>query len=669
MRRFIASLPGKVLSHIVIAALVVPNFVLGLSAKAEAQDSPFSSKKKIAIVPFINKKDSKVPDYGFKAQESTYKAFLRFENKFEVETPDSVKRQAETLGLQLPLVGIQNVIRVASELRLESIFAGEVVDYRIDKTAAGKQARVSVRLFEYDVASTLVTNGAAVSAASLVRSSDTADEILIEDALNQAALSASDTVNRQVIRKGTVLNTIGKQALINRGSRDGMKPGMDVVIKRGLTQQVGTGSIIEVTPDKATIRIAKSDLGVAPQDSVIPVFQVPNIVPGFSADGSPTVSKPKSRRASSSFVTTLLVVGLVAWLVSGSEGRNGSATEEVNAEAVVDPTNGPAIRVRWETNGFAKGNSVKQFWQVFRSDISDVPVRLASGSANSVLDVTTGVASMVSLNLPPNNFSICNGFNNNQGPTTTSGISFGRPYRYTVQLIFALPPSDILGGGSGGLTAGLTAGGNTGATGGATTTGTTTGTTTTGTTAGATTTGTTATTTTGTTSTTAAAGTTGGVIPPVVANFCYFASAKRESRGLATPFEQPTLISPANAAVLVSPVQFSFNSVVRPQFPNVAVQYVIQISSTSNFARGTFIQQNVGDPRSETGILATSPIDLNANIPAVLLNARDLYWRIGARNVADVPGPEPDGFTQQRFIFSGINRLTRPGSPPPPPSN
>jgi hypothetical protein len=73
--------------------------------------------------------------------------------------------------------------------------------------------------------------------------------------------------------------------------------------------------------------------------------------------------------------------------------------------------------------------------------------------------------------------------------------------------------------------------------------------------------------------------------------------------------------------------------------------------------------------RRDLGTLATDPIDLNdATLPASVLAARTLYWRVGARNVADNPGPVADSFTGHRYIFSVVNQLTRPGSPPPPPS-
>ena len=53
---------------------------------------------------------------------------------------------------------------------------------------------------------------------------------------------------------------------------------------------------------------------------------------------------------------------------------------------------------------------------------------------------------------------------------------------------------------------------------------------------------------------------------------------------------------------------------------------------------------------------------------AFIQGATQIFWRIGARNIADSPGPVPDG-TGERYIFSDVRSFTRPNTPPPPPSS
>jgi putative lipoic acid-binding regulatory protein len=130
---------------------------------------------------------------------------------------------------------------------------------------------------------------------------------------------------------------------------------------------------------------------------------------------------------------------------------------------------------------------------------------------------------------------------------------------------------------------------------------------------------------------------------------------------------RPSLIAPATNATMQFPQSFTFNSV--GSIYDITVEYVIQVSSTLNFAPGTYIQNTLFQ-RRDTGTLASDPIDLNDTaLPSSIRNASTVYWRIGAKNVVDNPGPRPDSLTGKRYIFSVVNQLRRPAGPPPPPSN
>lgn len=659
MRRFIASVPGKVLSHVVISALVVPYFALGLAAKSEAQIGP--GKETWAVVDFTNRKGNNA--FGAEAAKAVTNR-LTNDNKFDVKPVETVARVVESLGLVQPLGNRANVLAVGRELSVGTIVTGEVVDYRVDKSAAGKQARVSMRVIAYNVAASEVVNGAAVAAFSTVRAGEVSDETLINDAISQAAGQAVERMGQQTLPVGTVLNTFESRAILNQGSRTGFKDGMSVIITRG-KEQVAAASVYDVSPDKSFLRVTRSFKGIQPGDRVRAVFDVPNLTPNWNSDGTPSIKTERKGKANSGLVTTLLVVGLVALLAFGSSGRNGSVTENVVSEAYDDPTNGASVRVSWNTNGWAPGNSQRASWQLFRNDFGNtIPVRTQVPSSFDVNDNTVAQASVTYATLPPtNNFAICNGFSSATS-TTVTGLTPGRPYLYSINLIYYKDRGDLPGGATaggataGGATAGGVTAGGTGATAGGT--GTTAGGT--GTTAGGT--GTTATTGTTSTTGTTATGTTAAV------NACYFQSELTQARGYATPLVRPTLVSPPSGQVLQNPQTFSFNSVRNAAFP-VALEYIIQISSTPTFAANTYIERQAKFTSSgdTSTILATAPIDLNdTSLPASLLAATTLYWRIGAKNPDDVPGPVPDSRTQKRYIFSVINSLTRPSAPPPPPA-
>jgi hypothetical protein len=662
VRRFIASLPGKVFSNVVVLALLVPYFALGLSVKGFAQLKQLPGW---AVVDFVNKKANGTA-FGTEAAKSVANSLSKT-GKYDVQSQETVARVVESINLTQPLAGVQNVVRVGSELKVQTIVGGEVVDYRVDQSPAGKQARVSMRVVAYDVASGLPVNGAAVSASSIVRAGDVADDVLINDAIAQAAQIAVDRVNQQTLPSATVLNTVGDMAIVNQGTRAGFKNGMQVIISRG-RQQVASGTILDVDPDKSTMRVSRSFLGITPGDRVRAIFDVPEVPPGFTSSGAPAISKVRANKPSNGIVTTLLVLGLVAFLAAGSDGRGGDVIGNLVAEPFTDPTNGASIKLSWKPNAFAKGNTVRQAWQIYRSDLFDVPVKVFPGTQTDGTDNTNIIPTITFARMPVANFEICNGINT-QSATNVPGVQVGRPYQYSAQLIFAIPQSDLPGGGGGvnGITQNTT-GINTGTTAGNNTTGTTGTTATTGTT-GLNTNATTGTTgTTGTTATTAGTTTGSTNLSTTAGTLCFFGSSQQNAVGLATAFNRPGLVSPANNATMQSPQTFTFLSVVSPQFTDVTVEYVIQLSSTINFSKNTFVHRVIGQ-RRDLGTLATDPIDLNdPTLPASILNARTVYWRIGARNVADNPGPVKDAFTGHRYIFSIVSQLTRPGSPPPPPS-
>ncbi len=583
--------------------------LLGLATRANAQ---LRSLPGWAVVDFVNKK-AKGTNFGTQAANAV-SASLSRTGKYDVQATQTVARVVEGLGLSQPLPDITNVLRVANEMKVQTVVTGEVADYRIDKSGAGKQARVSIRAVCYDVASGLPVNGAAVSASSIVRSGDVTDETLINDALSQAAALAVSQISSQSLPAGTVLSASVTTALINSGTQTGFTQGMRVIITRG-RQQVASGELVETGAQRSTIKITRAELGIQPGDKVRAIFDVPVIAPGFSPEGNSVVMRPKSHASPSGFVTTLLVVGLVAFLVGG--GSHGDAIATPLSEAYNDPTNGPSVKVSWKPNAFAKGNSIRQSWQLFRNDLLDTATVSVSGQNTTAID-NSQTRSVTYTVLPPNDLTVCNG----QAQVTNAavgGVIAGRPYQYQVQLVFALQQSD-LGTGSSGTTTGTT---------------------------------------TGTTATTGTTGTGG--------QLCFFVSDRTATQGFATPIAAAGLVAPSTNSTMSSPQVFTFNSVVNPQYDET-FEYILHVSSTLNFTKSTTFKK-VLFQRRDAGTLASDPVDLNdPALPSAIRTANKLYWRIGARNVRDVPGPVPDVFTGDRYIFSTANQLNRPGSPPPPPS-
>jgi len=131
--------------------------------------------------------------------------------------------------------------------------------------------------------------------------------------------------------------------------------------------------------------------------------------------------------------------------------------------------------------------------------------------------------------------------------------------------------------------------------------------------------------------------------------YCYFGSSKVGSKGTATPFAVPVTVSPAAGSTVNNPASVTFTFQAAPTFAGVTCEYVVQISDSLLF------------PKSRTVTVAKfidnklSPATLTVDgvpVTGLFAGATRLYWRVGVRNIADKPGPKPDQYTGERYVFS-----------------
>jgi hypothetical protein len=151
--------------------------------------------------------------------------------------------------------------------------------------------------------------------------------------------------------------------------------------------------------------------------------------------------------------------------------------------------------------------------------------------------------------------------------------------------------------------------------------------------------------------------------PPVGALFCYYESDKETAQGPSTPLNQPAVLAPEQGIDVTSSIPFTSNSVVTGS--PITVQYALELSTSSQFPKG---QTEVIGPviTNSIGIISMGIIDTFNGRKQFIKNATTLWWRIGARNVIDNPGPVPDAIGE-RYIWSVPRSFTRPNNPPPPP--
>lgn len=652
MRRFINSIPGRLVAKVTALALLMPFFSIVVSTRAEAQ---FQTLPTWAVVDFVNKAKTGGPEVGARAAEAVALELAK-STTIEVLPQETVNRAIESIGLRKPVTDVPGLLRLGAELRASTIVTGEVVNYRIVSDSGGKRADVLLKVLVRDVASGLSVNGSALGASSSVRAGDVDDMTLLSEALAAGAAQAVREINTRALPTATVLNTLNTSALINQGARTGFKEGMELVVVRGQLQ-VATAVVESVEPDSAIVRITGSSRGIQPGDRVRAIVVPPDIKDTWNNNGQPNVIKPKTRRGSSDFGQMAVVLGVVAVLLSGNRKSGDAAAASFSAEATMFPESGgsPAVRLSWTRDIFHRGRSQMYSWQFWRSDVATNPVLVAYGDPNKVWD-TTQVRATLNWTFFGGRIggATCdNGDPDDESATNVPGVIPGQPYLYEIQQVYRIASIDLPGGGSTGTTGGTTA-----STGG-TTTGGTTGLTTGGT--GATTGGTTG----------GTGGTTGGTTG---AEFCFFVSPRQAAKGFATPLNRPNQVAPASGATVATDENFTFSSVVNPAFP-ITIEYALQFSSDESFMNGKKIKTFARIQRSEIGILAFVPADYRRSSTDTLLarlraefgsSVNQIWWRVGARNVADRPGPAADK-SGQRYVFGAGRRMLLPTLPPPPP--
>jgi hypothetical protein len=129
-------------------------------------------------------------------------------------------------------------------------------------------------------------------------------------------------------------------------------------------------------------------------------------------------------------------------------------------------------------------------------------------------------------------------------------------------------------------------------------------------------------------------------------------------------------LTPIQNQVVTTNVPFTFQSVVNPQFP-ARIGYIVQLSSSPQFP----LSATVTSAEKVSGELTNLSVSFPPRFPGDTFtgflqqffgNTPTIWFRIGARNIDDVPGPVPDPTTHLRYIFSAPQSFNRAGSITPP---
>lgn len=628
-----------------MGALLVAAATFGLVVPATAQ---IQQTDRYAVTDFAVKVPNADVDLGVEARDKVRDSLSQvFGRNRETVPTDQVTRAMRDLGLMPPVTRAADLLRLGDAVDAQYVVTGEVANWRIVEVSGGRQAQVLMVVQVRNVSGGVPVNAAVATGKSAPRAGDTSDATLLADALTDGAFQVVNDMEGKILPKATVLNTTDSRILLNQGARSGMKEGMKVIFLRG-AEQVAEGVVNSVDADSAWVRVTRQVKGVRPGDSTQTIVDVPVLAANpWGGDGAPKTRASRSSGGNQALFSLLLLLVILGFLFLGGRGSSNEVVGNVKAEATT-PSVSPGVRVSWTLDAFARGNNEGPYrWQVWRQGVNTNPVAVALAPASFVVDDTLGTFAPAS-GSQWDDFGGISGGNSciNEAPPggddpVAAPLAIGVPQRYSVEMVYRVDPNSLPfppngSGGGGGTT------GTTGTTGGTGTTGTTGGTGTTGTTGG-----------TGTTGTTGGTGTTGNT-GGGGAQYCYFVSVRVPASGQATPLNRPQLTAPTDGANDTGNTVFSFQS-VRGLDPSVPLEYAVQLSPDPVFGGqsvtlGEFI--DTATPNAQA--LATQPVATGTLFPT----STTVYWRIGVRNVQDVPGPVADS-SGKRYIWSGARRITR----------
>ena len=567
--------------------------------------------------------------------------------RFEILKRDEVMRQAQELGLRAPYDQIAKT-RLAQALGASAIVEGAVEYVReVNPNPRTYNTGLTVRVSEAATGDLL--SGAAQVGSAVARPGQTDRDSLVQEATTNAAVQSVREIIAYNLPEGTVLNTVGTDpnvtVLVNRGTRDGVVPGMEMIVLRE-RQRVGRIKITTVFPTDAEAVIMENTLGIRPEDKARAVFPMPT----FDIHGN----RVRGKRAAStsqalSTLGKLLLVVLVGVVIAQASKGGSSSVTGVTAEPDV-VNQGPAVRIRWRDNIFGSGQTLE--YHVWRTpdnpfNYQGIPVANVGGGQREYTDFPAPYSYWNGTNtfLQPGFPVTGTGGSGNQGnaadevtPAAGSilGVATGLSHFYLVTAVLRrpvfVPPTGGAGGGGGGGQGG---------------------------------------------------GTEDIETDPV-------------RSGQATPLNPPLLSTPLDLSSNINftaPVTFNFQS------QTGADEFQLELSTDRTFKNRDLIR--VIGPIPSTAPGATGAVQ-TFNVPAFVTVSgggvatgdpvcmRDptfaafvrrtsgarptVYWRVGARNSQDHPGPvhwisrrhdDPD--RTFRWVYSQPVRSFTPAELPPPP--
>lgn len=384
MRSFRSFTTRWPISALCIAVLLGPILIALFQSPAAAQ----TGTMEVAVVDFRNVSKT-TPDamYAKNATDAVVVELLR-SGKFSVTADDALKSKMVELGYRTQddqasdiYLTDSNLQRLGQEVGATAVITGEVSSIILDEKKKKAEVRVAVRML--DVASGEWINGAVAIGVSHARVSyeGQKDVDSINEAINDAARKAVEVMVTYIIPEATILGTAGtNEILMNRGTQDGITPGMDLIVLRrgdtGIDEVVGKIRVTSVSDTDSRAKIVNAPRGVKPGDHVRAIFKLPEVSATGKIDVSKAADNEKRIKKSKSLLWGLVALVGVATFMKGGRGRTEKVPGGIAVAAIAPDisaiTQGPGVLILWDSPSSIGTSNILEY-HIWRDEGGTVP--------------------------------------------------------------------------------------------------------------------------------------------------------------------------------------------------------------------------------------------------------------------------------------------------------
>ena len=339
LKHHLIARPLSCLMSLLIALLPI-YLLLGTPKAAHAQQAV--RQPLVGVLDFSNDTGYGGPDVGRTAADAFVNE-LSASGKYDVLSRAEVQEGLDNLNLAPPLDAI-DLQRLAKQLQADSIVTGEVL--AISRFNGGKQVQAVVVVRMTDSTTGQLINGSLARGTSTPRDGAIADDdALVDEAIGKAMFAAVRQINNFNLPIATVMsNENTNTVLLNKGSRDGLQSGLNMIVTRG-DQTVGTIKVTSVEPDESYGLIVDQGNGIRPQDVAKGIFTLPEytvkgntvVTDSDISNGAAIQSTKRSSFAGiGGVILAILAAALLVSLVnrgSSTGALGGGAVDGVYAQA------------------------------------------------------------------------------------------------------------------------------------------------------------------------------------------------------------------------------------------------------------------------------------------------------------------------------------------------